>query len=220
VRVRALSERLFAWYYPRILELAERAGQRETRRGLLAQASGRTLEIGAGTGVNLPHYTPAVRELILTEPSSPMLARLRRAAAGEPIAAGRWELVQAGAEELPFEDGSFDTVVCTYVLCTVDDPRRALDEMVRVLRPGGRYLFMEHVHAGEGTRLGRFQDAVEGLHTVVAAGCHPNRHTARLIEESALGLERIERTRQPRAPVTVRPLIIGSAVRRSGRDAL
>jgi ubiquinone/menaquinone biosynthesis C-methylase UbiE len=213
VDVRGLTERVFAWYYPRILEVAERAGQRETRRRLLSTASGRTLEIGAGTGVNLPHYTAAVSELVITEPSPHMLARLRRAVAGEPPAAGHWELVQTGAEELPFDDGSFDTVVCTYVLCTVDDPRRALEEIGRVLAPGGRYLFMEHVHAGEGTLLGRFQDAVEGLHTVVAAGCHPNRRTAELIDGSPMTVERLVRERQPKAPPTVRPLIIGSAVK-------
>lgn len=213
MNIRGLSERVFAWYYPRILEVAERAGQRETRCRLLSTASGRTLEIGAGTGVNLPHYTAAVSELMITEPSPHMLARLRRAVAGEPPAAGHWELVQAGAEELPFDDGSFDTVVCTYVLCTVDDPRRALEEIGRVLAPGGRYLFMEHVRAGDGTLLGRFQDAVEGLHTVVAAGCHPNRRTAELIDDSAMNVERLERERQPKAPPTVRPLIIGSAVK-------
>jgi ubiquinone/menaquinone biosynthesis C-methylase UbiE len=213
VDVRGLGERVFAWYYPRILEVAERAGQRETRRRLLSSASGRALEIGAGTGVNLPHYTPSVSELVISEPSPHMLARLRRTVAGEPPAAGHWELVRAGAEDLPFEDGSFHTVVCTYVLCTVPDPRRALNEIARVLAPGGRYLFMEHVRAEEGTRLGRFQDVVEPVHTVVAAGCHPNRRTEALIAGSPMVVERIERGRQPRAPITVRPTIIGTAVK-------
>ncbi len=208
-----LNERLFALYYPPLLELAERAGQRETRRQLLAEASGRTLELGAGAGVNLPHYTDAVSELVITEPSPHMVARLRRTVAGEPPAAGRWELVRAGAEELPFGDQSFDTVVGTFVMCTIPDPTRALQEIVRVLRPGGRYIFLEHVHAGEGTRLGRFQDLVEGPHTYVAAGCHPNRRTGELIEASELRVEQMERGRQPRAPLTVRPTIIGSAVR-------
>jgi SAM-dependent methyltransferase len=208
-----LNERLFALYYPHLLELAERAGQRETRRGLLSEASGRTLELGAGSGVNLAHYTAAVDELVISEPSPHMLARLRRAVAGEPPAAGHWKLVQAGAEELPFADQSFDTVVGTFVMCTIPEPRRALSEITRVLRPGGRYLFMEHVHAGEGTLLGRFQDLVEGPHTYIAAGCHPNRRTARLIEDSELEVERLERGRQPRAPLTVRPTIIGSAIR-------
>jgi SAM-dependent methyltransferase len=213
VKARDLSERVFAWYYPRILKGAERAGLGEARAGLLAEAQGRTLEIGAGTGVNLPHYPPGVTELILTEPSRHMMPRLRRAAAGEPTAAGRWEIVEAGGEELPFADGSFDTVVCTFVMCTVDEPRRALAEIVRVLRPGGRLLFMEHVHAGEGTRLGRLQDAIEGVHTVLAAGCRPNRRTAELIAASGLRVERLRRTMLPPAALTVRPLIIGSAIR-------
>lgn len=208
-----VNERLFALYYPHLLELAERAGQRDTRRALLSEASGRTLELGAGGGVNLEHYTPAVSELVVSEPSPHMLARLRRAVAGEPPAAGHWKLVQSGAEELPFADQSFDTVVGTFVMCTISEPRRALSEIARVLRPGGNYLFMEHVHAGEGTLLGRFQDLVEGPHTYIAAGCHPNRRTARLIEESELEVERLERGRQPRAPLTVRPTIIGSAIR-------
>jgi ubiquinone/menaquinone biosynthesis C-methylase UbiE len=213
VSVRELSERVFAWYYPRILEVAERAGQRETRRELLAEARGRTLEVGAGTGVNLPLYPDGLQELVITEPSPHMIARLRRAAAGVPQAAGRWKIVQGAVEELPFEDGSFDTVVATYVLCTVEDPGRAVSEIRRVLAPGGRYLFMEHVRAPEGSRLGRLQDLVEGPHTIVAAGCHPNRRTAEVIRGSGLSVERLERGRQPRAPITVRPTIIGSALR-------
>lgn len=208
-----LNERLFALYYPHLLELAERAGQRETRHELLSEASGRTLECGAGGGVNLEHYPAAVTELVISEPSPHMIARLRRVVAGGSMATGHWRLVQAGAEELPFEDRSFDTVVGTYIMCTIPNPARALDEIARVLRPGGRYLFMEHVHAGEGTWLGRFQDAIVGLHTYVAAGCHPNRRTAELIRGSALRVERMEQGRQPRAPLTVRPTIRGSAVK-------
>lgn|SRR5579884_417187 len=208
-----LNERLFALYYPHILELAERAGQRETRRALLAEAHGRTLELGAGSGVNLPHYTADVSELVVTEPSPHMLAHLRRQLTDAPPPVGSWKLVAAGAEELPFEDHSFDTVVATYILCTVPRPARALSEIARVLRPGGRYLFLEHVHAGEGTMLGAFQDLVEVPHTYIAAGCHPNRRTGRLIADSPLEIERLEHGRQPRAPLTVRPTIIGSARR-------
>jgi SAM-dependent methyltransferase len=208
-----LNERLFAIYYPWLLELAERAGQRETRHALIGQASGRTLELGAGGGVNLPHYPPAVTELVVTEPSPHMLAHLRRGLTDDPPPVGGWKLVQTGAEELPFDDACFDTVVGTYIMCTIPDPERALREIERVLRPGGRYLFLEHVHAGEGTSLGRFQDLVERPHRYIAAGCHPNRHTGELIERSNLGVEELVRGRQPRAPLTVRPTIRGSAVR-------
>jgi SAM-dependent methyltransferase len=206
-----LNERLFALYYPRILAVAERAGQRRTRQALLAEARGRVLELGAGSGVNLPHYTAEVSQLVVSEPSPHMLSHLRRALMREAPPVGEWRLVQAGAEELPFADSSFDTVVATYILCTVPEPARALDEIARVLRPGGRYLFLEHVHAGDGTLLGRFQDLVEVPHRYIAAGCHPNRRTEQLLRASRLRLERLEHGRQPMAPPTVRPTILGSA---------
>jgi ubiquinone/menaquinone biosynthesis C-methylase UbiE len=209
----AFNERLFALYYPPLTALAERAGMREKRRELIARARGRTVEVGAGSGLNLPHYTGAVDELILTEPSEHMLARLREQLAGDAPPVGTWKVVEAGAEALPFEDASVDTVVCTYVLCTVPDQPAALREIARVLRPGGRLLFLEHVHAGGGTKLGRFQDLVERAHVYIAAGCHPNRHTADGLAGSPLEIETLERGTQPRAPLTVRPIISGSAVR-------
>ena len=206
-----LNERLFALYYPRLVALAEKAGQRETRRALISQAVGRTLELGAGNGFNLPHYTDRVSELIITEPSPHMLEHLRERLRDDEPPVGSVKLVQAGAESLPFAENSFDTVVCTYVLCTVPDPARALVEVERVLAPGGRFLFLEHVHAGEGTLLGRFQDLVELPHRYLAAGCHPNRRTAALLSKSPLLVEQLERGRQPRSVPTVRPTIMGSA---------
>jgi len=206
-----LNEKVFAVIYPRIVALAENAGQRETRGQLISEASGRTLELGAGSGLNLEHYTEAVSELIITEPSPHMLVHLREQLQAKPPRPGQTKLVQAGAEELPFEDDSFDTVVGTYVLCTIPDPERSLAEVARVLRPGGRFLYLEHVHAGEGTMLGRFQDLVELPHRYIAAGCHPNRRTERLLRASPLRIERLEHGQQPRAPLTVKPTIIGSA---------
>jgi ubiquinone/menaquinone biosynthesis C-methylase UbiE len=207
-----LNERLFALWYPVVAERSERAGQRETRRELVAQASGRTLEIGAGSGLNLPHYTAAVTELVVSEPGPHMLTHLRSSLAENPPPVGSWKLVEVGGERLPFEDGSFDTVVATFVMCTIPDPRRAFAEIARVLKPGGRYLFLEHVHAGEGTVLGRFQDMVEVPHRYIAAGCYPNRRTEELLAKSPLQVERLEHGRQPRAIATVRPTILGSAV--------
>lgn len=212
----ALNERVFAAFYPRLVALAENAGQRETRRELIAHADGRTLELGAGSGLNVAHYTAAVSELVLTEPSPAMLGRLRAALAAADPPVASVEVLPAPAQDLPFADASFDSVVCTYVLCTVPDPAAALREVARLLRPGGRFLFLEHVHAGEGTLLGRFQDLVERPHRYVAAGCHPNRRTDRLLEASPLRLERLVRGRQPRALPTVRPTIIGAARRPAG----
>jgi SAM-dependent methyltransferase len=208
-----LNERLFALYYPRLIALAENAGQRETRRRLVSEAHGRTLELGAGSGLNLPHYTERVSELVVTEPSPHMLSHLRAELDADPPPVGSWELLQAGATELPVDDESIDTVVGTYVLCTIPDPGAALAEVARVLRPGGRLLFLEHVHAGDGTLLGRFQDLVEIPHRYLAAGCHPNRRTERLLDASPLEVERLEHGSQPRALPTVRPTIMGSARR-------
>jgi ubiquinone/menaquinone biosynthesis C-methylase UbiE len=206
-----LNERLFARWYPLVCGLAERAGQREARAQLISDARGRTLEIGAGSGLNISHYPPQVTELVLTEPSPHMLEQLRAQIRAEPPPVGSWELVEAAAEELPFEDASFDTVVGTYVLCSVDDPGRVLRELARVLRSGGHYLYLEHVRAGEGTVLGRFQDMVEVPHRYIAAGCHPNRRTERLLEASPLAVERLSHGKMPLSLPTVSRIIVGSA---------
>src|SRR6476661_2745763 len=139
-----LNERFFARYYPIVIGLSERAGQAERRRALLAQATGRTLEIGAGGGHNLRHYPDTVTQLVVTEPSPHMIRHLTSELATLDIDA---QLVQTGAEELPFDDATFDTVVATFVHCSIPDPSRALAEITRVLKPGGRYLFIEHVRS-------------------------------------------------------------------------
>jgi SAM-dependent methyltransferase len=208
-----LNERLFARWYPLVAGMSENAGQSDTRGGLVADASGRTLEIGAGSGYNLPHFTSAVSELVVTDPSPHMLTLLRDRLESAPPPVTRWDLVQTGAERLPFADSRFDTVVGAFVHCTIPDPVAALAEVARVLRPGGRYLFLEHVRAADGSALGLFQDLVELPHRYVAAGCHPNRRIESLLQRSPLRVERLVRGRQPRAFPTVRPTIMGCAVR-------
>jgi ubiquinone/menaquinone biosynthesis C-methylase UbiE len=198
--------RLFAAGYEFFLRASERAGLRETRRRLLSEARGSTVEIGAGTGLNLDLYPPAVTELLLTEPSPHMAARLR----AKPLGSRTVEIVEAAAERLPFEDDRFDTAVATLVLCTVPDPSAALREVMRVLRPGGRLLFLEHVRAPD-ARLARWQDRLERPWELFGAGCHCNRDTARAIEQSGLQAERVERGEVPRAMPLVRPMIVGSA---------
>lgn len=208
-----VNERLFALWYPWLCELAERAGQRELRHELIGRAGGRTLEIGAGSGLNLRHYTPKITELVLSEPSPDMRKHLRELLDSDPPPVRSLRVIDTGGEDLPFDDRSFDTITGTYVLCTIPDPERALVEFARVLKPDGQYLFMEHVHAGEGTLLGRFQDLVAGPHRYIAAGCNPNRRTEALLGDSPLEVERLDRTNQPRAFPTVRPIILGSARR-------
>ncbi|MHB8490649.1 MAG: class I SAM-dependent methyltransferase [Solirubrobacteraceae bacterium] len=198
---------LFASGYDRFSRGAEDAGLREMRRALLASAHGRTLEIGAGTGVNVELYPEAVSEFVLAEPDPHMRGRLdaRLAASGR-----RAELLDAGAEHLPLGDASVDTVVATLVLCTIPDPAGALAEVARVLKPGGRLLFLEHVRSDD-PKVARLQDRWERPWGWFGRGCHPNRDTLVAIEASALELERIERDRIPRAPQIVRPLIVGAA---------
>ena len=122
-----LNERLFAWYYPRLLAIAENAGQRETRAALISQAQGRTLELGAGSGINLEHYTAKVTELVITEPSPHMVKHLEAELTRAPLRCGPASILCAGAESLPFRDASFDTIVATYILCTTPDPALVLE---------------------------------------------------------------------------------------------
>jgi ubiquinone/menaquinone biosynthesis C-methylase UbiE len=199
--------RLFAAVYDRGLKGTEDAGLREMRRETLRAARGRTIDLGAGTGANLELYPDAVTELVLSEPDPHMARRLRDKLAGSSRAA---ELIQAPAERLPFEDSSFDTAVFTLVLCTVPDPTAALAEAARVLKPGGRLLFVEHVRADD-PGLARWQDRLERPWRFLGDGCHCNRDTVANIEASPLTVDRVERDRMPKAPPLVRPLVRGSA---------
>lgn len=198
----------FAALYDSFFKSVEEAGLREMRRELVGQASGRTIDIGAGTGANLELY-PADVELTMAEPDPHMARQLRRKAAE---ADREVELVEAGAEKMPFEDASFDTAVFTLVLCTVPNPRAALAEVARILKPGGRMLFLEHVRA-ESPGLARWQDRLEKPWRFVGDGCHCNRDTVATIDASPLRLEDVERDKLPKAPPITRPLARGSAVR-------
>jgi SAM-dependent methyltransferase len=204
------GHRFFAAIYDRLLEGSEKAGLGEMRAGVVGQAAGRTLELGAGTGLNLPHYTDAVTELVLTEPDPFMARRLRDRVDHQPPAPGAVEVSEVSAEELPFEDHSFDSVVATLVFCTIPDPARAAREVGRVLEPGGRLLYLEHVRDPNEGGLARWQDRLERPWGWFGAGCHPNRSTELTFAEAGLVTEPL-RGELPKAPFWVRPLIRGSA---------
>jgi ubiquinone/menaquinone biosynthesis C-methylase UbiE len=210
-----LSERLFASYYPALARRSDRAGQARTRERLLTHSQGATLEIGAGSGANLPWYPKAVTDLVLAEPSPYMLEHLRSALASVPEwpGSGSVSLAAAGFPSLPIDDASFDTIVVTYVLCSIADVPAALREVARLLRPGGRLLFLEHVRAADRSVLATVQDLVARPHRLVADGCRPNRRTERLLRDSSLTVTWLERGVQPSATPTVRPTIMGAAVR-------
>jgi len=204
--VMSLRSRFFALTYDRQLAKVEKAGLRLLREGLIGQASGRVLEIGAGTGANLPLYGAAVESLTLTEPERPMLRRLERRARDHAPSA---TVLRAPAEDLPFEDGTFDTVVSTLVLCGVSDQPRALRQVRRVLRPGGRLLFLEHVRSDE-LKLARLQDRMNGVSRFVG-GCDCNRPTLNSIRAAGFDVTEIEHTELKKVPPFVRPLIVGVA---------
>ena len=199
---------------PVLAELLARPVERkpfvvETRRKLLRAAEGSVLEVGAGPGFNLPHYPTGVRELTVTDAVGGMLPRARRRGerSGRSVAS-----TQAAVESLPYPDGSFDTVVASLLLCSVDDQDRALAELGRVLKRGGRYLFLEHVRSDD-RGIARRQDRLERLWGVVAFGCHPNRETLPRIE-AAFAVEEVERGDAPMGPKIVRPYVLGRAVAR------
>ena len=180
----------------------------DNRRKLLAAAEGRVLEVGAGTGFNLPHYPAGTDELTLTDGMDGMLRRARKRAerVGRKV-----ETTTASVESLPFEDAAFDTVVASLLLCSVDDQDRALGEIHRVLKPGGRYLFLEHVRSDD-QKIAARQDRLEGLWKTLVMGCHPNRDTLPRIE-AAFAIDEVERDVLPMGPKIVRPYVLGRAVR-------
>jgi len=197
---------IFAATYDRFMSKTERQGLTDMRRHLIARAAGRVIEIGGGTGNNLVHYTAEVTALTVTEPEPAMVNRLRRHAAERAAFA---TVLRAPAEDLPFEDGSFDTAVSTLVLCGVDDQQRALRQLVRVLKPGGRLLFLEHVRSQD-PKSARLQDRVNWFNRLVV-GCDCNRPTLDSIAEAGFVIDELQHGELPASPPFVRPLIIGTA---------
>jgi ubiquinone/menaquinone biosynthesis C-methylase UbiE len=205
--------RAFAKFYDRALKASEENGLGAMRAALLAGASGRVVEIGAGTGVNLDLYGDGIEDLTLVEPDPHMGARLRERLAGRSGDTGSapTRLVAAPAEKLPFDDDTFDTAVATLVLCTVPDPVAAIDELARVLKPGGCLLFIEHVRSEDADRA-RWQDRFEKPWRFMADGCYCNRDTEATLGASAFEVETIDHGKFPKAMPIVRPLIRGTAV--------
>jgi ubiquinone/menaquinone biosynthesis C-methylase UbiE len=201
-----VRHRLFAALYDRMNAAAERRWMGKRRANLLADARGVVLEIGGGTGANLPYYRD-VERLVIVEPDPFMRKKLRPklAQAHLPV-----EVSDADAQRLPFADESFDTVVSTLVFCTIPDPQAALTEIRRVLRPaGGRLLFLEHVR-GEG-KVARWQDRVQPLWSWLLAGCHPNRDTLANVEGTGFRVEKLERFEPPVPLSAFAPCVHGAA---------
>lgn len=202
---------VFAALYDRIMRSGEERTMRERRSELVSKAHGRTLEIGAGTGANIPYYPDAVEEVILAEPFEPMRRRLERKLRQSGKSASAMD---ASAEALPLDDESVNTVVSTLVLCTVDFPDRALAEISRVLRPGGQFLFIEHVRS-HSPRVAHWQDRLETPWRHFAAGCRCNRDTIASIAAAGFTTDHGD-AQWKGVPPIVAPLVVGRAVKDRG----
>lgn len=197
--------RLQAAMYDPMMRGAERGFLGALRERLLAQSTGETLEIGAGTGLNATRYrTPT--HVVLTEPEPAMVARLRVRAADARVPV---DVEEASAEALPFEDGTFDTVVSTLVLCSVPDPELALAELRRVLKPDGRYLFIEH-GGSDDDGLARWQHRLDPVWKRVAGGCHLSRNVVALLPDAGFRVVELE-VHQPRRTGPIKPFRMGVA---------
>ena len=174
---------------PHLLHLAMRQKRlAEYRARLLAGAEGRVLEIGIGSGLNLPFYGPRVGEVIGLDPSARLIAM---AAAAAPRSPAPVELIEGSAEAIPLDDHSVDTVVTTWTLCSIPDAHGALGEARRVLKRGGRLLFVEHGLAPEAA-IRRWQDRITPAWKRIGGGCHLNRPIAGLIEVAGFRPDRME----------------------------
>ena len=176
------------------------------RQELLSDLHGSVLEIGAGTGANLSRYPDTVERLVACEPSLHMRRGLEGRAGSVDFEV---VLSEAEAEDLPFEDDSFDHVVSTLVLCSVDDPARAAGELYRVLKPGGTLVVLEHVAAVDNPKRLAWQRRVEPVWKVVSCGCHVTRDTGQTLRDAGFELPDLVRQSMRKAPQFARPSIRG-----------
>lgn len=204
-----LYRRLVAKFYDQAMSKVESLCLRRWRSELLADLRGTLLEIGAGTGANLPHYSSALERLVLCEPDDAMRRKLESAL--RQVSLPGAEVCAWPGEYLEVEDASVDVVVSTLVLCSVANPQQTLREVFRVLKPGGQLVLMEHV-AAQDARLYFWQQFWQPLWRPLACNCHLTRQTALLLESVGFQLD-LRQEVMLGAPAVASPMIIGRATR-------
>jgi len=209
---------LTAKIYDRFMREEEEVCLSAWRSALLASVAGEVLEIGAGTGVNLQYYPAAAEHIVLSEPDPHMRRILSRRLAATP-APPNCSVVAEDSQALSFADTTFDAVVCTFVLCSVRDVRQSLGEAFRVLRPGGRLVFLEHVADREHPRRLRWQRFVEPFWRCIADNCHLTRDTAASIELAGFELLDLIRETVPVGPRFASPTVRGAARKPGARGS-
>jgi ubiquinone/menaquinone biosynthesis C-methylase UbiE len=200
-----------AQIYDKIMQKAESRCLHDWRSQLLKQVSGTVLEIGAGTGVNLDYYPDSANPIYLLEPDAAMQAKLQHKISTNNNA--RVKILSSNAESIPLPSASCDFVVSTLVLCSVNNPEAVLAEIHRVLKPDGKFIFIEHVAAQNNPERLKWQKRLEPLWKIIACNCHLTRNTEQDIIQAGFKLINIERGQSMRGvPGVVRPSIKGVAV--------
>lgn len=196
--------------FPRLMDwvMAQPAFS-QLREALLQPASGEVLEIGFGTGLNLRHYPTTITRLSIVDPAILLPAKVahRMAAAPYPI-----QTNHVTAEALPFPERQFDTVVSTWTLCTIPNPILALQEVGRVLKPGGRFLFLEHGRSDD-RKTAAWQDRLNPIQNVIGCGCNLNRQIDRLITQAGLNITHLDRFTMQRVPRLAGEMYQGTATK-------
>jgi len=205
---------LIACFYDSLMAKTETACLREWRHELLQQVSGEVLEIGAGSGANIKLYPDNVSRLVVTEPDKHMRKRLLERVADQRL--GNVSVASCTAEQIEAEDESFDYVVASLVCCSVTDLQACLSEIRRVLKPGGGFVFMEHVAAAGGSPRRQWQNILNPIWKTFMGNCHLNRETERAIVTGGFEITQIKRESMRRAPSFVRPTIRGLALKPDG----